>query len=47
MSLAARLFSVGVRYLRTKDERTLLDLLQEERLILRDLFGLDDGADEG
>jgi hypothetical protein len=29
-----------VRYLKAKDERVLLDLLQEERAILRDLFGL-------
>ena len=42
LSLAVRLFSVGVRYVRMKDERTLLDLVQEERAILRDLFGLDD-----
>ncbi len=41
-ALAARLFSVGVRYVRTKDERVLLDLLQEERAILRDLFRLGD-----
>lgn len=41
-ALAARLFGVGVRYVRTKDERVLLDLLQEERAILRDLFRLGD-----
>jgi len=40
LSLAARLFGVGVRYVQTKDERVLLDLLQEERAILQDLFGL-------
>jgi hypothetical protein len=40
LALASRLFGVGVRYLRTKDERVLLDLVQEERVILRDLFGL-------
>lgn len=40
LSLAVRLFGVGVRYLKAKDERVLLDLLQEERAILRDLFGL-------
>ena len=40
LTLSARLFGVGVRYLQTKDERTLLDLVQEERMILRDLFGL-------
>jgi tetratricopeptide (TPR) repeat protein len=45
LSLAARLFGVGVRYLQTKDERVLLDLVQEERLILRDLFGLEEGTD--
>lgn len=39
-TLSARLFGVGVRYLKAKDERVLLDLLQEERAILRDLFGL-------
>jgi tetratricopeptide (TPR) repeat protein len=42
LALAARLFGVGVRYVRTKDERVLLDLLQEERAILRDLFRLSD-----
>jgi tetratricopeptide (TPR) repeat protein len=47
LSLATRLFGVGVRYVQTKDERVLLDLVQEERSILRDLFGLDDGMDEG
>jgi tetratricopeptide (TPR) repeat protein len=47
LSLATRLFGFGVRYLRTKDERVLLDLVQEERAILRDLYGLDDGTDEG
>ena len=41
LSLAARLFGVGVRYVRTKDERVLFDLLHEERAILRGLFGLD------
>ncbi|MGA2497207.1 MAG: tetratricopeptide repeat protein [Tepidisphaeraceae bacterium] len=41
LSLAARLFGVGVRYVRTKDERVLFDLLHEERAILRELFGLD------
>jgi hypothetical protein len=46
LSLGVRLFEVGVRYLRTKDERILLDLLQEERSILRNLFGLDAGAEE-
>ena len=46
LSLAVRLFGVGVRYLRTKDERVLLDLVQEERSILRDLFGLDADAEE-
>jgi tetratricopeptide (TPR) repeat protein len=47
LSLATRLFSVGVRYLRTNDERVLLDLVQEERSILRDLFRLDDSTNEG
>jgi hypothetical protein len=46
LALASRLFGVGVRYLRTKDERVLLDLVQEERSILRDLFGLDNGTGE-
>ncbi len=45
LSLAARLFGVGARYLQTKDERVLLDLVQEERAILRDLFGLN-GEDD-
>jgi tetratricopeptide (TPR) repeat protein len=47
LSLATRLFGVGVQYLRTKDEQVLLDLVQEERSILRDLFGLDDATDAG
>lgn len=47
LSLAARLFSVGVRYLRMKDKRVLLDLVREERSILCDLFGLNDDTDEG
>ena len=46
LSLAARLFSVGVRYLQKEDERVLLDLVQEERSILRELFILDDCARE-
>jgi tetratricopeptide (TPR) repeat protein len=46
LTLAVRLFGVGVRYVQTKDERVLLDLVQEERSILRDLFGLDNRADE-
>lgn len=47
LSLATRLFGVGVCYLHTKDRRTLLDLVQEERSILRDLFGLDDEGEKG
>jgi tetratricopeptide (TPR) repeat protein len=47
LSLATRLFGVGLRYLQTKDERVLLDLVQEERSILRDLFRLDDSTDAG
>jgi tetratricopeptide (TPR) repeat protein len=47
LSLATRVFGVGLRYLRSKDERVLLDLVREERSILRNLFRLDDGADEG
>jgi hypothetical protein len=47
LSLATRLFAVGARYVQTKDERVLLDLVQEERSILRDLFHLEDGKDEG
>jgi tetratricopeptide (TPR) repeat protein len=46
LTLAGRLFGVGVRYVRTKDERVLLDLVQEERSILRDLFRLNGAADE-
>jgi tetratricopeptide (TPR) repeat protein len=45
LTLATRLFGAGMRYLRTKDERVLLDLVQEERSILRDLFRLDDEAE--
>jgi tetratricopeptide (TPR) repeat protein len=47
LSLATRLFEVGLRYRQTKDERVLLDLVSEERAILRGLFGLDDDTDEG
>ena len=47
LTLAVRLFEVGLRYVRTKDERALFDLVSEERGILRDLFGLDEGPDEG
>ncbi len=46
LTLATRLFGVGVRYLQTKDERVLLDLVQEERSILRDLFRLDDQVEK-
>ena len=42
LSLASRLFSVGSQYIHKKDERVLLDLVREERTILRDLFGLED-----
>jgi hypothetical protein len=47
LSLTVRLFGVGVRHLHKNDERVLLDLVQEERAILRDLFGLDEGVEEG
>jgi hypothetical protein len=40
LSLAVRLFRVGPRYVRKNDERVLLDLVREERSILRELFGL-------
>jgi hypothetical protein len=40
LSLAVRLFGVGLRYVRTNDERALLDLVREERSILRELFKL-------
>jgi tetratricopeptide (TPR) repeat protein len=46
LSVASRLFEVGARFVQTKDERVLLDLVQEERLILRNLFDLDDTANE-
>lgn len=45
LSFAASLFSVGVKYLYAKDEKVLLDLVQEERAVLRELFGLDDVAE--
>ena len=41
LTLAVRLFLVGKQYLQTRDEKSLLDLVQEERAILRDLFDLD------
>ena len=47
LSLAVRLFGVGIRYLQTKDERVLLDLVREERAILHDLFGLGEVDPEG
>jgi tetratricopeptide (TPR) repeat protein len=40
LSLAVRLFEVGLRYVQQKDERVLLDLVREERSILREFFGL-------
>ena len=40
LSLAVRLFGVGLRYVQKNDERVLLDLVREERSILRELFGL-------
>ncbi len=46
LSLAVRVLSVGVRYLQTNDERVLLDLLQEERQILAELFGLSSAGDD-
>jgi tetratricopeptide (TPR) repeat protein len=38
LSLSVRLFQVGIRYLETKNPREFLDLVQEERAILIDLF---------
>ena len=43
LSLAVRLFGVGLRYVQKNDERVLLDLVREERSILRELFGLGEG----
>ena len=40
LSLAVRLFGVGLRYVQKNDERVLLDLVGEERSTLRELFGL-------
>jgi len=40
LSLAVRLFGVGLRYVQKNDERVLLDLVRDERSILRELFGL-------
>lgn len=45
-SFAVRLFEVGIRYIQEKDERVLLDLVSEERKILRDLFRLDEPEQE-
>ncbi|MGV3721943.1 MAG: tetratricopeptide repeat protein [Actinomycetota bacterium] len=42
LAVSVRLFSIGLRYIKTNDERILLDLVQEERAILRELFGLDE-----
>jgi tetratricopeptide (TPR) repeat protein len=43
-ALSVRLFEVGMRFVQTRDERVLLDLLQEERSILREVFRLDEEA---
>jgi len=40
LEMPVRLYEVGIRYLQTKDERAFLDLLQEERKILRDALEL-------
>jgi tetratricopeptide (TPR) repeat protein len=46
LEMPVRLYEVGIRYLQTQDERVLLDLLQEERKILRDSLGLKSPEDE-
>jgi tetratricopeptide (TPR) repeat protein len=43
LSFSVRVFVIGLRYVQTGNERVLLNLVQEERAILRDLFGLDVG----
>jgi tetratricopeptide (TPR) repeat protein len=47
MELPLRLYEVGLRYLRSKEEKVLFDLLQEERRILRDLFRLSEKEEIG
>jgi hypothetical protein len=40
LSLAVRLFGVGVRYVQKNNGRILLELVREERSMLRELVGL-------
>ncbi len=46
MELPLRIFRVGIEYLKTKDERVMLDLIATERRILRQALGLEEMADD-
>lgn len=41
LGVALRMFDVGIRYLQTKDPKTLLDLNAEERPIVAEVLGID------
>ena len=46
MELPLRIFRVGIEYLKTKDERVMLDLITTERRILRQALGLEEMTDD-
>ena len=46
MELPLRIFRVGIEYLKTKDERVMLDLITTERRILRQAVGLEEMTDD-
>lgn len=46
MEIPLRIFRVGIEYLKTKDERVMLDLIATERRILRQALGLEEMTDD-
>lgn len=46
MEVPLRIFRVGIEYLKTKDERVMLDLIATERRILRQALGLEEMTDD-
>ena len=44
LTVAVRIFTVGLHYLKERDERIIFDLVQEERAILREVFKLNDNT---
>ena len=44
LQIPIQLFLYGIRYLIEKDERVLLDLVETERVLVREALGLDDTA---